>query len=452
MKKRTSITRRKFISKAATGMAFTIIPRYVLGAPGNPAPSEKLNLAHVGAGGQALADIRGLRKHTNTYAIADVDWNRGAQGFQEHPQAKKYKDFRKMLDEIGDKVDAVVVSTPDHTHTIAALDAMRRNKHVYCQKPLAHSIFEVRQLQKTAQKHGVITQLGNQGHSFNDIRSFCEWIWDGAIGQVHTVHTFCNSNYSRINNLKQLQQSQPVPDTLDWDLWQGPVQKRPYHSMFLPGSWRGWIPYGCGVIGDWVCHVVDPAFWALDLDAPTSIKAEAANYDPDKHRMTFPPGCRIEYQFPAKGNRPPVKLVWFDGETRPPRPTELEENRKVVDIGGVVYGDKGTIMYGSHGAGGVQILPYAKMKAYRKPTPTLERVPGDHYVDWLNAIKANRPAGSNFNYGGKLTEIALLGIIALRFPGQTLQWNTQAMAFTNYTQAHTYLHPEYHNGWNLELT
>ncbi len=453
--KRTS--RRQFLSEAAgTVAAFTIAPRCVLGAGQTP-PSEKLNIAGVGIGGQGGGNIDAVSGE-NIVALCDVDTRRGGEAFGKFPKAKQYRDFRKMLDEMDKQIDAVVVSTPDHTHAAAVMAAIKRGKHVYCEKPLAHSIYEIRELMKAAREHKVVTQLGNQGHSYDDIRRFCEWIWDGAIGNVYEVHAACDANHSKIRQLEQLSEKHEVPAELDWDLWLGPAQHRPYHPMYLPGSWRGWMPFGSGTIGDWVCHVVDPVFWALDLGAPTSVEAQAEGYDPIKHADTFPAGTIIKYEFPARGKsaapsaqhgeRGPVKLVWFDGEKKIPRPEELEPERNVVNTGAVVIGDKGKIMYGSHGAGGVRIIPEAKMKEYKLPEKTLPRVKEHHY-DWLQAIKNGTQAGSNFDYGGPLTEIAQLGIIATKMLGQKLEWDSKNMRFTNCDQANRFINPPYRQGWVL---
>ena len=218
-----------------------------------------------------------------------------------------------MLDEMDKQIDAVIVGTPDHTHAVAAMAAIKRGKHVYCEKPLAHSVGEVRALMKAAQEYKVVTQLGNQGHSFDTIRTFCEWIWDGAIGNVHTIHCGCAAVNSAIDMLPRLSEKEDVPAGLDWDLWLGPAQERPYHSFYLPGRWRSWVPFGNGTIGDWVCHVVDPVFWALDLGAPTTVTAQVKDYDPKTQGDAFPKGDIITFEFPAKGNRGPITLVWHSG-------------------------------------------------------------------------------------------------------------------------------------------
>jgi predicted dehydrogenase len=443
------ISRRRFLQGTAAAAAFTIVPRHVLAQAGTNAPSDKLNIACIGINGMGSGDVHSVAGGNTIVALCDADWKYGAKTFEDFPNAKKYKDFRKMFDEMDKQIDAVTVSTPDHNHAVAAMAAIKRGKHVHCQKPLAHSIYEIRQLMKAAREHKVITQLGNQGHSYDSIRIFCEWIWDGAIGSVKEIHAFCGSNYSRIRQLGQRQEKQTIPDTLDWDQWIGPAAMRPYNSMYLPGSWRGWMPFGSGVIGDWVCHVVDPVFWALDLGAPSTVINEAQGYDPKEHADTFPSGSKVTYEFPAKGNRAAVKMIWFDGTAQPPRPQELEANRKMQGTGAFVYGDKGVISYGSHGAGEVRIIPEAKMKEYKRPEAKIPRVPGGHYQDWLRAIRANKPAGSNFDYGGPLTEIAQLGVIATKMLGQKLQWDGPNMRFTNSEEANKHLNPPYREGWSL---
>jgi len=440
-------SRRQFVKSATAGLAaFTIVPRHVLGQGQTP-PSEKLNVACIGISGRGGASLHGVRDE-NIVALCDVDLRRTGDVFAAHPKAKAYRDYRRLFDQMDQQIDAVTVATPDHAHAVIAMEAIKRGKHVYCEKPLAHSIHEVRALRKAAHEHKVVTQLGNQGHSFDTIRTFCEWIWDGAIGNVTEVHAACGSVYSTIDQLPRLQEKHEVPAELDWDLWLGPAQYRPYHPLYLPGSWRRWMAFGCGVIGDWICHVVDPVFWALDLGAPMTVQAQAENYDPKAHAETFPRGTKVTYEFPAKGQRGPVKLVWFDGEEKIPRPDDLEAGRKVPETGAIVIGDKGKITYGSHGAGGVRIFPETKMRAYTQPPQTLPRVP-DHFVDWLRAVKTGGVAGSNFDYGGPLTELALLGIIGVKHLGRKLEWDAENMRFTNCAEANLCLNPPYRQGWTL---
>jgi predicted dehydrogenase len=446
------LKRRTFLKTSAAAFGFHFIPRHVLGGEGKLPPSSKLNLAAIGAGGQAAGDLSNMTSE-NIVALCDVDDRHAADMFKRFPQAKRYRDFRKMLDEQAAKLDCVLVGTPDHTHAVAAMATMNYGKHVYCEKPLAHSVAEVRAMREAARSRKLITQVGNQGHSFDSIRVFCEWIWDGAIGNVTEVHAGCDAFsdiYCQVRNLATVAKARPaVPKELDWDLWQGPAAVRPYNPAYSPFTWRGWTRYGTGALGDWVCHIVDPVFWALDLDMPTSIQAKTAGYDPAKDADTFPAGAQVTFEFPAKGKRGPLKLVWYDGNQRIPRPAELEAGRQVVGIGAVVIGDRGKIMYGSHGAGGCRLIPETKMQAYKRPEPKIPRVRGSHQQEWLNAVREGRQADSPFEYGGRLSEIGLLGAISIRMSGQKLEYDEKAMRFTNVEEANRLLSPSYRKGWSL---
>ena len=440
-------SRRQFLKSASGAVAaFTIVPRHVLGQGQTP-PSEKLSIAGIGAGGMGGGDINAVAEGNNIIALCDVDLRR-ASTIEKYPEAKVYRDFRKMFDEMADQIDAVIVGTPDHTHAVAAMAAIKRGKHVYCEKPLAHSVAEVRALMKAAQEYKVVTQLGNQGHSFDTIRTFCEWVWDGAIGDVHTIHCGCRAVNSGIDRLPRMNEKEEIPPELKWDLWLGPAQERPYHSFYLPGRWRGWVPFGNGTIGDWICHVVDPVFWALDLGAPRTVVARVKDYDPKTQGDAFPKGDIITFEFPAKGSRGPITLVWHSGTEPIPRAKELEPDRKSVETGAYVYGNKGVIMYGSHGAGSVRIIPETAMKAYKRPPQKIPRAL-EHHQDWLRAIRTGGKAGSDFSYGGPLTELAMLGVIALKMPGTKLQWDAVNTRFTNCEEANQYINPPYRSGWTL---
>ena len=444
-----TVTRRQFLRVAGSSVAaFTLVPRHVVGAPGSTPPSERLNIAGIGVGGQGAGDISAVAEGNNIVALCDVDARHSAETFKKFPQAKPYRDFRKMFDDMDKDIDAVVVATPDHTHAVAAMAAIKRGKHVYCEKPLAHSVYEIRELMKAAKEQNVVTQLGNQGHSFDSIRDFCEWIWDGAIGTVHTIHAGCEAVNSGIDELPKLKEQHPVPATIDWDLWLGPAQYRPYHPAYMPGSWRGWVPFGNGTVGDWTCHVVDPVFWALDLGLPTSIQAKVKDYDFKTQGDAFPKGEVITYEFPAKGKRGPVTMHWYSGTERIPQPPELESDEKAIRTGAVVLGDKGTIVYGSHGAGGVRILPQSKMDAYKRPAKTIPRI-REHHQHWVECVRSGKKADSDFSYGGPLTEIALLGVIAIKMAGAKLEWDAPNMRFTNNSDANRYLKPPYRSGWTL---
>jgi predicted dehydrogenase len=442
-------TRRSFLRHTTAAIAtVSVLPGHVLGLNGAPSPNNKLNVACIGVGGQGGASVNGCSGE-NIVAMCDVDSKRGGANLAKFPNARQYQDFRKLFDEMDKQIDAVTVATPDHTHAVAVVRALKMGKHVYSEKPLAHSIHEIRAILRAMYQSKAATQLGNQGHSSDSIRRFCEMIWSGAIGNVREVHACCGSRYSRVNDLDRATQEMPVPPNVNWDLWLGPAPVRPYNSAYLPGSWRGWLQFGTGVIGDWVCHVVDPVFWALDLNAPATIQAQVFDYDPRKHAETCPPGTIITYEFPAKGARPPVKLVWYDGTQKPEAPAELGDE-KLPGTGAVVIGDKGKIVYGSHGAGSCRIIPDAKMAEYKqveKPA-RVPKSPG-HHQEWLQACRNGKTGGSNFAYGGPLTEIALLGVIAFRLPGTKLQWDAPRMRFTNSAEANRHIAPPYRQGWTL---
>jgi predicted dehydrogenase len=447
--------RRAFITASTSAFGFQFVPAHVVRAQTNAqTASNKLRIAVIGCGGRGAADLGDMASE-DIVALCDVDERRAADSFKKFPKARRFTDFRKMFDAMANGIDAVLVATPDHTHAVASLAAIGHGKHVYCEKPLAHSIAEVRAMRKAALEAKVITQVGNQGHSSDSIRVFVEMVQSGAIGKVSEIHAGCDAFknvYSVIRDQqKHLTEKPEVPKELDWDLWQGPTGPRAYHPAYLPFNWRGFSAYGSGCIGDWICHVVDPSFWALDLGMPTAITAETKNYDPVKHAEYYPQGSRITYEFAAKGDRGPVKLVWHDGDFGIPQPEELtKENRKVVGIGAVVIGDKGKIMHGSHGAGGVRLIPEASMKGFKAPGKTIPRVPkGNHQQDWIQAIREGRQAGSSFEYGGALSEIGLLGMIAIRRSGTRLEWDGAAMKFKNDEQANGLLTPQYRNGWTM---
>jgi predicted dehydrogenase len=444
-----SFTRRTFLGQAGAATA-----ALALGPGRLPAQSanDKLNIAFIGIGGRGASNLGGLASGNNVVGLCDIDDKRTAEAVTKYPNAKRFRDFRKMFEELGKSIDVVSISTPDHTHAVAAMEGIRRGLHVYCEKPLAHSVHEVRALMKAAREKGVVTQLGNQGHSSDSIRKCVEWVRDGAIGAVKEVHASCNAVHFRGKDLPLLEQRPPVPEGLDWDLWLGPAAERPYNPVYLPGKWRGWKPFGNGTIGDWICHVVDPSFWALDLGAPTSVEAVSlGDYDLVKHAETFPSAATIRYEFPEKAGRRAVTLTWYSGHDaeKKPRPEGMAEGKDVPATGAVILGEKGAIVHGSHGAGGVTIVPDARMKEYKQPAPSIPRVK-DHYADFVQAIKEKRKAGSDFAlYGGPLTELAMIGIIAMKFPGKKLGWDGAAGRFTDSEDANRHLETPYRKGWSL---
>lgn len=442
-------TRRAFLRHSATVVSgLLVVPRHVIAGSGTVPPSERINIAGIGVGGVGAADLHAVEMETNIVALCDVDSRRAASSFRKFRKSKHYVDFRRMFDEMDRDIDAVIVATPDHTHAVAAMAALRRGKHVYCEKPLAHSIGEIRQLVKVAREMKAVTQMGIQGHSFDSIRTFCEWVWDGAIGQVHTIHAGCGLINSGMDDLPQLRQSYPTPPELDWDLWVGPAKERPYHPTYLPATWRGWTPFGNGTIGDWACHVLDPVFWALDLKAPSTIRADTKDYDPVNQADVFPKGEIVSFGFPARGKRGPITLKWYSGTEKIPRPPELEPDENNIETGAIVVGDRGTIVYGSHGAGQVRIIPQSRMDAYPPPAKSLPRVLGHHW-EWLQCIRNRGKPGADFSYAGPLSEIALLGVIAIRLSGQTLRWDAETARFTNSEKGNELIAPPCRKGWEL---
>jgi predicted dehydrogenase len=442
-------TRRGFLRQTATAAAAVSIgPSRVW----SQSPNEKLNIAFIGIGGRGMSNLGGLGNGNNVVALCDLDDRSSGEAWKRFPSAKRFRDFRKMYEELGKSIDTVSISTPDHTHAVAAMEAIRRGLHVYCEKPLAHSVHEVHALMKAAREKGVVTQLGNQGHGTDSIRKCVEWVRDGAIGQVKEIHASCNAVYFRGKDLPLLAERPPVPEGLDWDLWLGPAAERPYHPVYLPSKWRGWKAFGNGTIGDWICHVVDPSFWALDLGAPASVQAVSlGDYDVEKHAETFPSAATIRFEFPSKGPRAPVTLFWYSGHDadKKPKPDGWPDGKDVPVTGAVLLGSKGAIVHGSHGASGVTIVPDARMKEVGPPTPTIPRVK-DHHADFVAAIKTGRKAGSDFaEYGGPLTELAMIGIIAMKFPGRKLGWDGPSGRFTDCEEANRHLETPYRKGWSL---
>jgi predicted dehydrogenase len=436
------ITRRDFMGGAAAATAFTIVPRHVLGGPGRAAPSEKLNIAGIGVGGQGGGDLRNVSSE-NIVALCDVDWRHAAGTFKRYPKAKKYWDFRKMLEKENKRIDAVVVATPDHMHAVATMMAIKMGKHVYCEKPLAHDIYEVRKVTEAAREAGVATQLGNQGQASPGTRLVCEFIWDGAIGPVREVHSWCNRPISP-RGIDRPIETQPVPSTLNWDLWLGTAPWRPHHSCYLPFSWRGWWDFGTGVLGDIGCHQFAPIFRSLKLGYPTSVEACSSGVNSE----TAPLASMVRYQFPARGDMPPVKLTWYDGGLMPARPKELEDGLRMGGADDNLYvGDKGKML-------GHRLIPQSRSNEYGKPPEILSRSPG-HHKEWILACKGGPPAGSNFNVSGPMAEVVLLGNIAVRMgkklyeKGLKLYYDGPKMKITNLAEANKYIRREYREGWTL---
>jgi hypothetical protein len=340
---------------------------------------------------------------------------------------------------------------------MAALEA---GKHVYCQKPLTHTVYEARKITEAARRSKVQTQMGNQGHSSDEIRMLKEWLADGVIGKVTEVHAWTDrpvggDPWSTFAVQAMSKDTPPVPEALDWDLWLGPVPYRPYHPDYHPLKWRAWLDFGTGALGDMGCHILDPAFWALDLGAPQNIQASSTHWEADVSSQTYPRASIVRFNFPARGKRPPLKLTWYDGRLMPPIPPELEPDRKLPTSGALIIGEKGTIVHGSHGAAGMRLVPEVRSTEYKPPATTIPRVAkgqNGHEGDWLRACKegsGGTPASSNFEYGGALTEMVLLGVIAIRVKNQILEWDAENLRFKNNDTANELLHVKYRDGWKL---
>ena len=470
-------SRRQFVKTTAlTAAAFTIVPRYVLGGPGYRPPSDKLNVACVGAGGRGESVLAGVynKGKENIVALCDVDSGRAANSFKTYKKAKQYVDFRKMLDKQKD-IDAVIVTTPDHNHAVVAMAAMQLGKHVYVEKPLTHNIYEARKLTEAAQKYKVATQMGNQGSSGDGTRLMAEWIQAGAIGDVTKVHCWTNRPIWPQGVVTPLEKV-PVPATLNWDIWQGPAKVRDYNPAYLPFKWRGWWDYGTGALGDMGCHVIEPVFKALALGYPTEVQASVSQvYSGDfvlaETPDSCPPSSKVHFKFPARNRMPEVEMVWYDGGILPDRPAELAEGEAMGDWdGGCIFeGTKGKIMCGVYGKNPT-LLPSKKMVSFNQPKPVLARVPEGHQQNWVKACKEKTKTSSDFNYAGPLTETILMGNLAIRsynykvlkkgktptswdpwdYPGRKkLLWDGKEMKITNFDVANQFVQREYRAGWSL---
>lgn len=458
--KKTRLSRRGMLrATAAVTAAATIVPRHVLGQGQTP-PSEKLNVAGVGIGGKGGSDLHCVGDE-NIVALCDVDDKYAAKVFARYPKATRYRDYRKMLETRKD-IEGVVVATPDHTHAVIGMMCLKLKKHLYLQKPLAHTIHEVRQLTEAAEEAAVATQMGNQGHADEGIRQVCEMVWDGAVGPVREVHVWTNrpgpntrGRYGFPVNIGRPEETPGVPEHLDWDLWLGPAPVRPYHPIYHPFSWRSFRDFGTGALGDMGCHILDVPFWALKLGHPTSVEATSTAFQNPKEvqKETFPMAAMVHYDFPARGDLPPVTMHWYDGGMEPMRPKELEDGRPMGsrDHGGILLvGDDGIIMSKYNGADAC-ILPDSKWKDYKMPAKTIPRVPGGpagHRKEWAEAAKTGRPTGSSFDYAGPLTEVVLLGCLATRMRCR-LNWDAENLKVTNVPEANELIHKPYRQGWTL---
>ncbi len=447
----TDISRRRFVGHAAAMAAFTVVPRHVLGGPRHVAPSEKLNIAGIGVGGRGGDDLRGVESE-RIVALCDVDWQNAADAFRRYPDARRYRDFREMLDKEGDGIDAVVIATPDHVHAVASMAAIKKGRHVYCEKPLTRTVHEARALTLAAREARVATQMGNQGMAFEGNRLIKEWLWDGAIGEVREVHVWSDrpTHQGKLplwwaQGIERPTDTPAVPEHLDWDLWLGPAPYRPYHPAYVPFRWRGWWDFGSGGLGDMGIHNLAPVFSALKLGAPTGVCASSTAV----YEETLPLASTVHYEFPARGDMPAVTLHWYDGGLIAARPRELEDSREMPREDGLIFvGDKGKMLVTGWGGHSPRLIPETKMKAYRQPPKSLPRSIG-HYEEWIKACKEGTPTESSFDFAGPMTEAVLLGTVCVRAGGGRLLWDSQAMRITNRPEANDHLHYAYREPWTL---
>ncbi|WP_165228769.1 Gfo/Idh/MocA family protein [Aquisphaera insulae] len=434
------MTRRRFSGTIAAGfLGGFAMPGIVLGRR----PDDLVKIALVGVGGRGADNLGSVLKQ-EVVGLCDVDGIALENAAKRASHARTFRDFRRMFDEIHNQVDAVVVSTPDHTHAMIAHAAMELGKHVYCEKPLTHSIHEARVLAETAARKKVATQMGNGGHSSEATRRVVEIVRAGVIGPVREVHAWSDRPIWP-QGVDRPADMPPVPGFLDWDAWLGPAPARAYNPAYHPFKWRGWWDFGTGALGDMGCHIIDASFWALDLGAPSSIEAESP---PIKdHPDTAPAWSIVRYQFPAKGDRAAVKLTWYDGGKLPS--AELfDGNPPGKGANGCLFvGEKGRLVVGT-GKGGPRLLPEKDFADRKLPPATLPRSPG-HHEEWLEACRnPARPTGTHFGYAGPLTEIVLLGNVALR-AGRRIEWDAANMRVANGPLDDPYIRRDYRAGWTL---
>jgi predicted dehydrogenase len=504
-------SRRKFLAQAsAVGLGVSIVPRYVLGGPGYVPPSDKINTAFVGVGCQGTRVMLHFLGEADVQGVAVCDVNKSAANYPqwyEHEYRDRvhellgvssgwewlspdtpiqlthsmqspagvagrepaqkiveayyagpkrsgnfkgcaaYADFRELLDKEKD-LDAVIVGTTDNLHAAVSAAAMKKGKHVFCQKPLTHTIYEARRLAEIARETGVATQIAVGNQASEDTRLLCEWIWDGAIGPVREVHNWSSRPFWP-QGLDRPKDTEPVPDGLNWDAWLGPAPERPFNHAYLPFVWRGWTDFGCGALGDMGSYSFDTIFRVLKLEAPLSVEASST----ERYAETYPAASIVRYEFPARGDMPPVKFTWYDGGLKPPRPEDLEAGREFRDPGedgdeGMLFvGDKGKILCKFNG-GHPLLIPQSKMDSYKQPPKTLPRSPGNER-EWLDACKGGKTKpGGNFEFEGMVTETLLLGDVSCRL-GQKLAWNRADLKVTNSEAANKIVSPERRKGWEL---
>ena len=449
--RKKGFTRREFLASTAAAAVFSIVPRHVLAASGDLAPSDKMNIGCVGVGGmQGLNDARSVGAQENIYALCDVDEAFLGKAAEVFPKAKLYRDYREMIDKEHKNLDGITITIPDHMHASVALYAMKRGINVYCQKPLTQSVWEARLLTNAAKKYNVVTQMGNQGYSSEATRVACEIIWSGELGDITEVHSMSGGGFAR--DITAWPAAEPIPPTLDWDLWAGRTELRDYSTKIHPSNWRGFLDYGSQMIGDWGIHMLGPANWGLQLGSPVSVECTAvAGVNP----VTYPHyACKMNFperpnQYVPGGRMKPVSVHWYEGDMAAKYTPPAEFATDVLKgFNEYFVGSKGYMATKGRGES-VSLLPTAKMKEYVLPPQVLQRSPG-HYENWTQACKGNGETCSPFGIAGPYTEWILLGAISWRFPNEVLQWDAENLRFTNNEKANEFIKPTFRKGWKLK--
>lgn len=453
------ISRRKALA-AGVATAAMIVPRHVLGGPGYQAPSDTLRIAGVGVGGMGRRYLEGCSSE-RIVALCDVDHSFAAPVFRKYSGARVYSDFRKMFDQESKNVDAVIVATPDHNHAIITARALREGKHVYCAKPLTHNIHESRVITKLAAEAKVATQMSVQSCASEEACAVTEALMSGVIGPVREVHVWTDHPVYPAG-LRRPSDEPAVPYGLDWDLWIGPAPFRAYHPAYHPWIWRSWWDFGSGTVGDMACHALHVFFNALKLETPSRVYASRSTMRGGYFKMfadgreEMPPliptpetesfSSLVSWEYPERGGLPPLALHWYDGGMRPHRPMEMSPTMPMPSSGLLFVGDKGKMLTGYSG-GRIRLLPEQKFRDFAPPAKTLVRSKG-HYKEWVEACKGGNAAHCNFAFGGKMNEVAQLGVLAAR-AARLLEWDAPNMRITNDEEANAWLNPPYRKGWVL---
>lgn len=448
------LSRRAFLTGAA-GLAGSALASPVSATPRRYSAADKVNLVAVGAGGRGGDNLQDLDSTgVNVVALCDCDHARAADSFKRYPNARQYSDWRQMFDK-EKSFDAVLVATPDHNHAIVSVAAMQMGKHVYCEKPLAHSIWEARRMAKVSVDKKVATQMGTQGHAYEGTRRAVEAIRSGVLGDVTELHVWTDRPAGWwAQGVERPMDTPPVPAGLDWDVWLGPAPKRPYHSAYVPFAWRGFWDFGTGAIGDMGIHNLDTAFWGLELGPPTRVEVKDCSpaIGSSPIHETAPLWSIIELHFPARNGKPPIKMTWYDGGKLPPRDLFQGEPLVSKDGGSLVIGSKGTLFTRTwHGGENEDdmfvLLPRKQFEGYKPPPATLPRT-RSHHQEWVDACRGQGKTQSPFSYAAVLTESLLLGNVALR-TGKALDWDTAKMRATNCPEADAFIHPHFRKGWKI---